>query len=221
MIVFLADGHWGSRAGFRLHERLKDAFDIRFAENSLAPLFEPGFPSACDLLVLHRITGTDNEQESGLPEGTEQALLDYLKTGKPLLLLHGSSAAFWRWPWWRRLAGYRWVREDDPDGGTPSVHPYREHTILPARSRHPLIARLSPIVLTEDEVYTRLEQTCPCVTLMETTIPEGTFPMAYECLSDWGGKVMGFIPGHKPESVDHPDLVRTVRLFMEYLLAKT
>ena len=34
----------------------------------------------------------------------------------PLLLLHGSSAAFWHWDWWRRIVGYRWVRGNDPDG---------------------------------------------------------------------------------------------------------
>jgi hypothetical protein len=139
-------------------------------------------------------------------------------SGGNLLLLHGSSAAFWMWEWWRSIVGFRWVRGEDPDGVDPSWHPRRPYKVRVTKSRHPLCARLQEVDMPEDEVYLGLEQTSPTMTLMETTTEEGTFPMCYETITTWGGRIVGYLPGHAPEGVRHPANVANCRAIIDYLL---
>jgi len=140
----------------------------------------------------------------------------YVEAGGGFLLLHGASAAFWHWDWWRPLVGFRWVRSDDPDGVEKSTHPKRPFGVEAAKSRHPLGGQLQPVNLPEDEIYINLEQTCPALTLMTTTTDEGTFPQYYVCDTPYGGTVLGYIPGHKPEVVRNPKMVANCRTLMDY-----
>jgi len=115
--------------------------------------------------------------------------------------------------------GLRWVREDDPDGFAPSTHPRQPYLVRVAKSRHPLCQLLQEAAIPEDELYVDLEQTCPIVTLMETTITEGTFPMCYETTTPWGGKIVGYIPGHAADVVRLHYNVANCRIIIDYLLA--
>lgn len=216
MITFVADDHYGARPGAVLREALGGRFELDFAENSLEPLTRARFADDCELLILHMIGDTCGQPLAG-PE-TERRVRAYVEKGKPLLLLHGSSAAFWHWDWWRALAGLRWVRGDDPDGFAPSTHPVRPYRVEVAKCRHPLCRALEPFDLPEDEIYTRLEQTTPAWVLMETTTREGTFPQCWENATPWGGRVIGFLPGHRPEAVRHPALVENVARLIGDLL---
>ena len=72
--------------------------------------------------------------------------------------------------------------------------------------------------LGEDEIYTRLEQTAPATILMETTIEEGTFPQCWENTTPWGGRVIGFLPGHRKETFLNAQLVSNVALLISSLL---
>ena len=74
--------------------------------------------------------------------------------------------------------------------------------------------------LPEDEIYTNLENTCPCMRLMETHIEEGTFVQCCEALTPWGGKLVSFIPGHYPPVTSHPDMIANVATIVNYLLEK-
>ena len=87
-----------------------------------------------------------------------------------------------------------------------------------AKSRHPLCQRLQEVSLPEDELYVDMEQTCPTVTLMETTTVEGTFPMCYEAITPWGGKIAAYIPGHAADVVKIPQSVSNCRVIIDYLL---
>ena len=148
----------------------------------------------------------------------ERNLHAYLERGKPLLLIHGGSAAFWSWEWWRGIVGFRWVRQNDPDGVAASTHPIRPYRVDVAKCRHPLCKQLQPMDLGEDEIYTRLEQTNPALALMETTILEGTFPQCWENGTPWNGRVIGFLPGHRKAIVQDARLVSNVALLIESLL---
>jgi len=216
MIYFLADDHYQARPGEALYEILKDRYPISFYKSNPSGITTPAFAS-CDLLILNMIAGTDGPELPG--EEVEKALLAHVQAARPLLLLHGASAAFWHWEWWRKMVGFRWVRNNDPDGTAPSVHPTRPYKVEVAKCRHPLAQKLQPMSFPSDEIYIQLEQTSPTVTLLETTTEEGTFPQCWETINPWGGHVIGFLPGHRSEVVTHPDAVRNVFVLIDYLRA--
>jgi len=217
MILFVADDHYQARPGARLYECIRDSYDIEFFENDWTGLRAPDLAERCDLLALNLIAGTGETPPPG-PEAETQ-VRRYLENGGRLLLLHGASAAFWHWDWWRPIVGFRWVRGDDPDGFEPSTHPKRPYSVTVAKCRHPLCRILLPMDLPEDEIYTRLEQTRPATILMETTTDEGTFVQCYETTTPWGGAVLGFLPGHRQEVVQAPAFVANCRTLIDSLLA--
>lgn len=215
-IIMACDDHFGTHAGRRIFENMEWPLRAILSENCLEVLRNNEEMKRTRLLVLHLIEGTCG---NGLAdEAAGDGVRQYMEEGRPLLLLHGASAAFWHWPWWRTVVGFRWVRNPDPDGVAPSTHPRRPYSVRPAKCRHPLVSKLLAMDLPEDEIYIGLEQVCPAWTLMETQTEEGTFPMAWMNRTPWGGQVAGFLPGHKPEVVVRKDLLANVRLLVDALL---
>ena len=100
------------------------------------------------------------------------------------------------------------------DGMEASTHPKKPYLVTRSKTRHPLAARLREMNLPTDEIYTNLENTCPCVRLMETHIEEGTFVQCCEAISPWGGRLVSFIPGHEPAVTSNPGLIANPRLIM-------
>ena len=216
MILFVADNHYGTHAGKTLFKCLERDYEICFHEDDWQCLEKANLADQYDLMILHLIGGTCN-----IPAPSpvaEQRVRDYLQAGKPVFLLHGSSAAFWQCAWWRSIVGLRWVRKNDPDGFTPSSHPVRPYLVEVAKSRHPLCQKLQAVPQPTDEIYVGLEQSCPTINLMTTTIEEGTFPMSYETITPWGGKIVTYLPGHAPEAVRHPGNVANCRSIIKYLI---
>jgi hypothetical protein len=218
MILFVADNHYGTHAGRLLFECISPYYEIDFQEDDWRCLTKENLADKYDLLMLNLIGGTCNIPAPS--PAAEQQMKKYLQTGKPLFLLHGASAAFWQCPWWRSIVGFRWVRKKDPDGFTPSSHPVRSFLVEVAKSRHPLCQQLQAVTQPTDEIYVDLEQSCPAITLMTTTIEEGTFSMAFETISSWSGKIISYLPGHAPEAVRHPGNVANCQSIVEYLLNK-
>lgn len=196
MIAFVSDDHYGAHPGRNGFEAVSGVYpEMIFTENDWSVFTRPGFPEQCELLILNMIAGTCGVPAPDAPQA--DAVRAYCQSGKPLLLLHGASAAFWPFAWWRRNCGLRWVRPEDPDGVEPSCHPIEPYRVTVSKVRSPLAARLCDMTLPEDEIYTRLEQTAPLLTLMETTLSAGTFPQCVESVNEWGGRVIGFLPGHR------------------------
>lgn len=218
MILFAADDHYGTRSGAVISGCLQPHFPHRLIENDWTLLADPEVMESCELLILNLISGTGSAPVPG--EGVERQVRGYVEKGRPMLLLHGASAAFWQWDWWRALAGHRWVRGNDQDGFPSSTHPVQPYRLEVAKCRHPLCRQLTPLDLPEDEIYTKLEQTCPTMTLMETTIAEGTYPQCYITQTSWGGQVAGFLPGHRPEVTSHPGVIANVSCLIRFLLER-
>lgn len=220
MIYFFTDDHFEAHPGKILFECLPQDLRSRmsFFENDFEVLEKGTWTEDCELLILNVIGETCGLPHAGV--GAEKAVRGYLESGRPMFLLHGSSAAFWRWAWWRPLAGLRWVRGGDPDGVETSTHPHTPCTVKVCKSRHPLASRLVDFDLPEDEVYINLEQTAPVDILMSTRIAEGTFPQCCEAISPWGGRIVSFIPGHKPECVRVPGVAKNATAIINYLLEK-
>jgi hypothetical protein len=216
MILFAADNHYETHAGRVLYDCMANDYEIDFYEDDWSCFETSNLSDRYALIVLNLIAGACK-----VPPPTPAAEANvraYLETGKPMLLLHGASAAFWSCDWWRPLVGFRWVRPDDPDGFTRSDHPRIPYTVQVSKSRHPLCRTLQDVSLPEDELYINLEQTCPASVLMETKTEFGTFPMCYEVRSPWGGSIAAYIPGHDADVVRLPGNVANCRALIDYQL---
>ena len=69
-------------------------------------------------------------------------------------------------------------------------------------------------------MYIDLEQVSPVTLLMETTVNGRTYPQAYLATTPWGGRIAAFIPGHKPECTENPDLIADVTELIRWLKRK-
>lgn len=218
MIYFFADSHYGVNPGKHIFESLGKSLKKRivFTEDSWELLESGRWVDECELLILNMIAGTCGQPMHG--SGAEKAVRKYCEKGGNILLLHGSSAAFWEWAWWREIAGLRWVRPNDPDGVAASTHPVKAYKVIPAKARHELAGKLKEVDFESDEIYINLEQTAPLMILMTTHIEEGTFPQCCEAISPWSGKIVSFIPGHKPEATTKEELIFNVDTIIQYLL---
>ena len=220
MIYFFADDHYESHPGKVVFEHLPAELKgrIAFYDNEWDVLEHADWDCDCELMILNMIGATCNQPHPGAE--AEKRVLRYLERGGNALLLHGSSAAFWMWDWWRPLVGERWIRPNDPDGMPASTHPKKPYFVKRSVTRHALARELREMDLPEDEIYTNLENTCPCMRLMETQIEEGTFVQCCEALAPWGGKLVSFIPGHYPQVTSHPDVTANIATIVNYLLEK-
>lgn len=216
MILFLCDNHFGTHGGRLIAESLKDSGTrVHLVEDDFDKPLGSKLWAQTDLLVLHLIAATSGNP---LPcDALCEEVLAYLRCGKPVLLLHGASAAFWHKDWWRTNTGLRWVRKDDPDGSAASWHPVRPFRLKRSKTPHPLATRLVPIDFPSDEIYIELEQTRPIWTLMQVTTDEGTYPQACLSQTQWGGAVGCYLPGHAPLLVSLPQNTHNVREFVNWL----
>ena len=220
MIYFFADNHYGARPGKRIFDALPEALkkQILFREDDFSILENGEWLHDCDLLVLHMIGETCGIPHPG--KQAEKAVRKYYDQGGSFLLLHGSSAAFWKWEWWRKAVGLRWVRPGDPDGVPPSTHPTAACSVIRTKTCHPLGKKLRDFHLPEDEIYTDLEETAPIMTLMTTDTAGKTYPQCCETISPAGGRLISFIPGHKPECTANQDLLFNIELLISFLQEK-
>ena len=221
MIYFFADDHYGVHPGKTIRDYLPDEWKnkIIFTENDWSLLDSGEWLRDCELLILNMIGDTCGQPHPGT--GAEKAIREWCENGGNLLLLHGSSAAFWKWDWWRKLSGLRWVRPGDPDGVPPSTHPVKPYCVTRCKSRHPLTLQLQEMNLPEDEIYTNLELTAPVFGIMETTISEGTFLQCAETMTPHGGKIIHFLPGHSPVVTGDPLFIQNITTLINYLLKET
>ena len=220
MIYFFADDHFGMHPGLNIAQGMPPMLkqEIRFYENDWTMLESGDWLKDCNLLVLNMIGTTCGQPHPG--KGAEAAVKAWCEKGGNMLLLHGSSAAFWHWDWWRSIVGMRWVRPEDPDGVAPSVHPHSPYTLRKCKTRHPLMERLAEISLPDDEIYTQLEQVQPITVFLDTFIETGSFPQCFEAMTPWGGKCLSFLPGHSPNVTSNPEILKTISTLIAYLMEK-
>lgn len=220
MIYFFSDSHFEKHCGYQLYRQLPEDLKSRivFSENEWDILEKGDWEKDCELLILNMIGCTCGQPHAG--SGAERAVKRYVERGGNILMLHGSSAAFWQWQWWRENSGFRWVRPGDPDEVERSIHPVRAFTVAVAKSRHILTGKLKDFTLADDEIYIKCEQTLPMTVLMETATDEGIYPQCVECINPYGGKQIVFLPGHRVESFDNPEFIADNIILIEYLLGK-
>jgi hypothetical protein len=206
MILFLADGvhHRGLTA-----PALSQALSLphSFYTGTYEPFLQ--YESECDCLLLHLIADCKGFAHAG--KDVEQALQRYVASGRPIVLLHASSAAFTRWAWWRSLVGLRWVRANDPDGVAKSRHLKRPFDVLPCSG-----FELEPMLALNDELYIDLHPEGPVEVLMQA---EG-HPQVFRAKTPQGGAILSYLPGHTPETVMRQDYQNNLVYLIKSLLHK-
>ncbi len=219
MILWMADDHYGVHPGRVSYEKLAAEYpEIKFFENDWSGFSLLESAESCELLILHLIADT-----CGLPlpdDAAAAAVRHYCETGRPLLLLHGGSAAFWHHDWFRSMVGLRWVRGNDPDGVEASFHPVEPYRVSVAKCRHRLCGKLHEMELPCDEIYTGLEQTAPYWVLMETVVSGRSWPQCTESLSPWGGRVINFLPGHAAAVTGAAGYLTNLKILIDDLLVE-
>jgi len=214
MILFLADNHYDAFSGKNINEEIQGNFKIDFFEDEFAQLANID-SGQYHLLMLHMIAGTCGNDHPD--EDAQQALKSYLEKGGNLLLLHGSSAAFWEWDWWRKIVGHRWVRRDDPDNSPLSTHPVEPYSVSLCNAKHPLMDKLVPMNFETDEIYIKLEQTAPALDLMETYYEGERYVQSWSSPTPWGGEIIGLLPGHAKTVTSHPGFLANLKAIINYL----
>lgn len=218
MIYFFSDNHYDAHPGKQIFKALPVELkeQISFFEDDWSVLENQSWEDECNLLILNMIGDTCGVS---YPEKGLEHVERYIKNGGNVLLLHGSSAAFWKSSWWRKLVGFRWVRPNDPDGVVPSTHPIVPFEVKTIReAKHPLALVLNDFSLPADEVYINLEQNREGIVLMETTIAEGTFPQCMIVPTEFGGELVHFLPGHKYASAS--GCMATITEMVKYYISK-
>ena len=221
MIYFFADSHYDRHCGLKLFEKFPEELKNKtvFTENRWDILEEGEWEKDCSLLILNMIGGTCSQPHPG--SGAEVAMRRYVERGGKILMLHGASAAFWQWSWWRLVCGLRWVRPEDPDKIACSVHPQLDYSVLPAKNRHVLTGVLRPFEFKHEELYIECEQTLPMMVLMEARTAEGwCYPQCVECITPFGGRQIIFLPGHREDSFENPDFIADNLILIDYLLSR-
>lgn len=214
-ILFVGDNHYGSFGSRRLAESLKHKFDIRYLEDDYGHFLSTADLSPYDVLLVSAIGDTPGSPHP--PDEASNRVEDWLAEGRSIVVFHGGSAAFWKWPWWREVVGLRWVRPNDPDGVAASTHPIVAYELERSESDHPLVSKLEPMSVPVDELYIELEERRPITPLLETTYEGKRFPMAYIAPTDSGGSVLGYLPGHAVEVVGHPITLRNIGALLSYV----
>lgn len=212
-LIFFADRHYDARCGQIQAELLDDLADIHFIEEDYGTLNtclerHAGDPHA--VLALNAITGTPGNLEPD--PATEPLVKAHLEAGKDLWVLHGSSAAFWPWSWWRELMRLRWVRGEDPDGMPASCHPIVPFNLEPTDAGRTAIPGLSSCPVPEDELYINLEDKGDYEAWMTVEHDGRRWPQAYRYRSPWNGWICGWIPGHREEAIRSEGMTKTLRM---------
>ncbi|MEI3005043.1 MAG: hypothetical protein V8T87_10560 [Victivallales bacterium] len=114
MIYFFADNHYGVHPGKVIYEHLPVELKgkISFFNDEWEPLEHSDWNRDCELLILNMIGATCDQPHPGAD--AEKRVRSYLERGGDVLLLHGSSAAFWMWdggvPWSENAGCARTIR---------------------------------------------------------------------------------------------------------------
>jgi len=204
-IVLFADEHFGSGGREGILEALENASGRKpeLVEASLG-LTESDLADAGVLLLYHT-------QEEPSPN-TQSALTKWIESGKPTVLVHAALGGYKNWQTYHRWAGNVW------DWNT-SQHPHEETRLV---ATDPRFTTWKEAWLPKDEVFIHLGAVADVNVLVETTIPAGTFPVAWILKSH--PNVVTWVPGHRREMWSIPamatGLIEMIRIASEGREAK-
>jgi predicted dehydrogenase len=179
-IVLFADEHFGGGGREGILEALESATGRKpeLIEAAVG-LTDADLADAGVLLLYH----TQEEPSSE----TKAALTTWIESGKPTVFVHAALGGYKNWAEYHQWAGRIWV------WGT-SDHPYEETRLI---ATDPRFLAWKEAWLPNDEVFIKLGAMADVEVIVETTIPHGTFPVAWILKSR--PSVVAWVPGHRRE----------------------
>lgn len=124
-----------------------------------------------DVLALYDLSTEINEAE-------RKNLVDFLESGKGMIVLHHAIVDYpaWEW-WWREVVGGKYLSK--PEGGMPaSTYLHDQEIDVEPAARHPILAGMGRIHLL-DETYKGMWISPKVTVLLKTTNPTSDGPVAW------------------------------------------
>lgn len=149
-----------------------------------------------DVLVLY------DWHRGDLPDKERQNLLDFLESGKGVLILHHGISDYNSWQWWsEKVLGAKYFFK--PEGGTPaSSYKHDQDLFLVPVTPHPITDGIGPFRLM-DETYHGMWYSPDIKVLIKIVSPLKDVPVV------WVGpyeksRIVYVLPGHDERSFHHP-----------------
>jgi type 1 glutamine amidotransferase len=165
--------------------------------------FAPARVAAYDALLFY-------DFGQSLPESARRDLLDTLRTGIGVVVLHHALHSQIDWPEYRRIVGGCWEsREFAAEGrslGPSTASPGQTVAVRVADRAHPITAGLSDWSWTE-EPYAKFWASSASRVLLETEHPQADRALAW-CHRYERSRVVYLQPGHDAVAFDHANYRR-------------
>jgi hypothetical protein len=93
---------------------------------------------------------------AGWPEADRALIRQYVDSGKPLVVLHHSTASNQEWPWWyEEVTGGTMVQRELPGKLRSSLKQFPTQRLTPVGD-HPIVRGIQPFLLPRDELFTNM-----------------------------------------------------------------
>jgi type 1 glutamine amidotransferase len=192
------------------HDYAPSFYDVFTAMPGVSVMLDPHpFPyrkgdlrEKYDVLVLY-----DSMQE--IPEPERKVLVDFLESGKGLVVLHHALVDYCNWKWWyEEVVGGRWYQTDDkPPRWKTTWKDDVEMLVYPA-AQHPVTEGVGLMHIV-DETYKGMWLSPDNKVLMRTDDPSSDGPVAW--ISPYRkSRVVAIELGHGPTAHRHPGFQRLV-----------
>jgi type 1 glutamine amidotransferase len=159
-------------------------------------LFKPKNKNQYDVIVFHDICLDE------IPESTKNDIMNVVREGKPVLILHDGLLTYNTWPEFAKIAGMKYfMSSQNVDGKMHGVSTYKHKQEIPisiADKNHFITQGMDETFVLNDEIYGNLWQAPDIHVLWTTTHLESTKDVMYT--HQYGkGKVVGIVMGHGPD----------------------
>lgn len=178
---------------------LNDFVDVTwraYTNEESQELFKPENTNTYDVIVFYDICLEE------IPETTKQHIIDVVKEGKPVFILHDGLLTYNTWPEFAKIAGMKYFMSQQEVEGVPySVSKYKHEQEIPVKitdKNHFITQGMDENFIVHDEVYNDLWLSPDLHMLWETSHPESVANIMYT--HSYGkGKVVGIVIGHGPD----------------------
>lgn len=145
-----------------------------------------------------------NARTPTLSDKGKENLVNFVKSGKGLVVTHLSSASFKEWPEFKALCGRVWVM------GTSGHGPRSVFKAVVVDKASPITKGVSDFSQ-DDELYAKLQGDAPIHVLVQADSDwsKGTEPLAFTL--DYGkGRVFHHTFGHDPKAIHTPEVEKLI-----------
>lgn len=193
-VLVVTGGHSYPTSFYRLFDGYPDV--VWDHKTSMLEALRADLRPKYDVLVLH------DWYRDVPPEKERKVLIEFLESGRGILILHHAISDFNAWDWWQKeVQGAKYFFK--PEGETPASSYEHDHDLhLVPEPDHPVTRSVGPFRLT-DEIYKGMWYSPDIQVLVRMASPLKHMPVA------WVGpyrqsRVVYILPGHDRRSHDHP-----------------